>query len=1000
MRYAWIGAVCLVGVACGGGGGRPGGLDGAVDGGARDASTADTGPVMRDVGTDAPPVDLVPLCGECSVDAQCGLVARCGPLSGGETVCLRLCNPEFNDCPRGFQCAAYAPLDFENVCLPIGEACCVDEDADGYGVGGSCMGPDCDDEDAMRYPSAPELCDGGDQDCDDAIDEMFTDCEAPRCEATGEGTFRELDAAGCASGVCVDSEPRSCGNFTCDGRGEDGDVCATSCAPEGSDDDSFCIAAAHCDGGMCESDFPDGAVCDEDTDCGSGNCENGFCCGAGRTCCNVDTDCPGFPGVGVVCGEPEDCQGTRGTIQCNTAIFACETMSGVPDDSACNSSVVADTCGTFRDIVCTGAADQPTPRCPSTCTNDAQCDDNAHCDASFCFPDLPDGDACDEPSDCASGHCQNGFCCATGDCCRSAVDCPGSYGSPATCDDSRACQGTRDAATCIDNQCRTQENVPDDTACTSGIVADTCGLYPTIRCTGALDQAAPSCPATCTSDSECDENAHCDGGMCLLDQPNGTACDEASDCTSNYCGNGFCCAGGDCCARSSDCPAGAYGRPSECLAGTSCQGTRRDPVCNLTSFQCQVGDPLDDDSGCNGIVSNDCGLYPSVSCTTMTDQPSNQAGRCATTCTMDGNCDPGAFCNAMMSCQSEGRPGDACTASNQCMSGLSCVDGVCCTSSCTGTCVACNVPGSEGTCSPVPVGQDPANECAGLDCSSYFAGFTGSTCFERADAPSSAVSCNGAGACQQPADVCPSQGRGDARLTCDASCQSPNGASCTGTAPPVCNNLTPGNQTCGQGLCQRTVPICVSGAPNTCVPGTPVAEVCNGLDDNCDGAYDNGLAGDGYEPNASCGEARALPEVLTDGTSAERSETVTGTVYYIGDTDVYRIYVREAGGADCITTCFDNERSQLTIRLVAPTGVGSYEMCVASVDCPSSWGNCVTVPGGEARQLVVTGRSRCCSGILCNSNNSENFYVRVRGVGAPAWSCQAYRLEYSGDEAC
>jgi len=33
-------------------------------------------------------------------------------------------------------------------------------------------------------------------------------------------------------------------------------------------------------------------------------------------------------------------------------------------------------------------------------------------------------------------------------------------------------------------------------------------------------------------------------------------------------------------------------------------------------------------------------------------------------------------------------------------------------------------------------------------------------------------------------------------------------------------------------------------------------------------------------------------------------------------------------------------------------------------------------------------------------NNSENFYVRVRGVGGPAWSCQPYRLEYSGDEAC
>jgi len=50
----------------------------------------------------------------------------------------------------------------------------------------------------------------------------------------------------------------------------------------------------------------------------------------------------------------------------------------------------------------------------------------------------------------------------------------------------------------------------------------------------------------------------------------------------------------------------------------------------------------------------------------------------------------------------------------------------------------------------------------------------------------------------------------------------------------------PGSTTCGVGACQRTVD-CSGGTPQTCVPGTPTAEVCNGIDDDCDGQVDEGL---------------------------------------------------------------------------------------------------------------------------------------------------------------
>jgi hypothetical protein len=79
--------------------------------------------------------------------------------------------------------------------------------------------------------------------------------------------------------------------------------------------------------------------------------------------------------------------------------------------------------------------------------------------------------------------------------------------------------------------------------------------------------------------------------------------------------------------------------------------------------------------------------------------------------------------------------GTACTSGTECTSGF-CVDGVCCSTACTGVCAACSAAkrgeGTDGSCGDIVLGLDPDNECASMAPSTC--GTTGV--------------CDGAGACQ------------------------------------------------------------------------------------------------------------------------------------------------------------------------------------------------------------------------------------------------------------
>jgi hypothetical protein len=292
----------------------------------------------------------------------------------------------------------------------------------------------------------------------------------------------------------------------------------------------------------------DGDECERDRDCESDHCDNGVCC-AGGECCERSADCPAGGQMGAICDDHRTCQGTRGEVVCERS--QCTTREGVPDDTACGATIEADECGTFPSVFCSGTLDQSEPQCATSCQSDGDCDPGAHCD-TVCVANSPDGERCDEASDCASQHCSGGVCCQGGDCCSTARDCPVNS-LPGICNSIPTCQSTRTEVQCVDFMC-SETRYEDDSACSTALRAATCGLYADLYCNGGVLQTA-RCKTACTgnNDADCDENAHCEQGACVADRPDGQRCTEDSDC-QGACNTAVCCRGVYCCQSNADCP--------------------------------------------------------------------------------------------------------------------------------------------------------------------------------------------------------------------------------------------------------------------------------------------------------------------------------------------------------------------------------------------------------------------------------------------------------------
>ena len=275
-----------------------------------------------------------------------------------------------------------------------------------------------------------------------------------------------------------------------------------------------------------------------------------------------------------------------------------------------------------------------------------------------------------------------------------------------------------------------------------------------------------------------------DVGQVLEKLADGQPCAGAGACASGLCVDGVCCASactqlcrscavtgnlGACVAADfgtdphQDCPddgVSSCGRDGQCDGTGAC---RHYPIGAVCRPQSCAGSTRTNAARC--AADGVCRAASGQPCDPYRCNP--EGDECLATCHDTTECTPGNFC-AGGSCGQKPL-GAPCAADGECNS-LICQQGACCSSACTGTCRSCALPGSSGTCTDVPAGQDPVGQCS----------------------DSGPVGCGGDGTCD---------GQGRCRLYASGTvCKDPTCGGATGTAQGRCD---------GAGAC-------VVGAPVTC----------------------------------------------------------------------------------------------------------------------------------------------------------------------------------------
>ncbi len=967
----------------------------------------------------------------------CRTAADCQILGGGNRrfLCLEQ-GPEGSfcgsgcevagDCPDGYDCVdATSGRVSAKQCRPAeGEPCpCTDRYRDEGAltvcrvtVGDwTCTAERTCDAPCTAATPVAETCDGADNDCDGATDQGLDGQACTIVNAYGEcpGTSR-----------CVGGKP------LCEG---------TAAAPE------------VCGNGLDED-------CDREVDEeGAAGCTN-FLKDEDRDRYGVDGDskclCQGEAPYDVTTGG--DCDDGDGAVKPT----ATERCNGVDDD--CDGTTDEDTLAECFPTVCSTAQ----KGCLASCTGPEDCQAPWTCDDGVCRK-VP-GQPCGGDDECVRGLCVDGVCCDSrcdGTCERCDLaqtkgtctplpvgtdpDAECAAADPATCGTTGECSGLSACTlwpagtVCAPSACDAATVAHASSTC-DGLGA--CLDRGTIDCAPfTCDAATGLCRQSCFFDRDCGPGFACADGYCLRDE--GQGCSADAECASGFCTDGVCC-GSRCDGTCEVCD--LEGAVGECLAvpegqdpGDECEASGAEG-CGLTGTcsgfrscslwavgsTCHPAECLDAGTSantdeCDGkgacIDGGTTACHPYV-CDTTT-------GTCLTACVQDDQCQAGTRCSQGACRKVEGA---SCADGMECAT-LLCVDGRCCDRACDGLCEACDLGGSEGTCTWMPDQTDPDAECPNREASTCGTEGTcdgqggcrlfgqGTPCSVRACASLYASypvdACDGAGACIDAGIVqclpylCDPV-TGGCRTTCGTSADCQAGYACAGTA---C--LKADGQPCGADAeCAR----------GFCTDGVCCDARCHGLCESCALAGQEGRCAavpSGEDPDGECANSGALSCGTTGACSGLRScalapdGKVCAAGYCVDDATMALAalcdglgtclaartvpcgsYGCDAGTGACRTTCaIDDDCTTGYVCVGTTCKKDEGQPCASGTECAS----------GECWDGTCCGTR--CSGTCesCNQAGREGFCDPVPAGTDPAGECPADAIktcgrtgECSGQRSC
>ncbi len=655
-----------------------------------------------------------------------------------------------------------------------------------------------------------ETCDGADNDCDTAVDEGFT----LYCNRPG--------GMGPPPTLCVDPGETVCDGLddNCDGRVDEGLINACgACGP---------TPAETCDGADNDCD----SVIDE------GVC--GGCTPVTEICDNVDNDCDGLTDESLTrpCGTSTGVC-TVGTETCSMGAWG--TCTGVgPSPEVCDN----------QDNDCDGTIDGLSQPCGSSvgrCSPGTQiCTGGAF---GMCVGGIgPTGEICNGIDDDCDGSTDEGnpgggATCgtATGECALGTVSCVGGAlvcaggvsPSPETCDArDNDCDGSTDESVPTMGSCGSSTGAcsPGALTCVGGSFVCSGGTGPTAEtcngvdddCDGSTDEGNPGGGATCgSSTGACSPGTltclggalQCAGGV----SPGPEVCNGIDDDCNGSVDDGVP-TGGACGSSTGECRAGVLtcsGGSFTCVGSTGptaelCDG--RDNDCDASTDE---GNP-----GGGATCGSSIGACSpgTLTCAAGTLTCTGGVGPTTEACNgADDDCD-GAIDNGVP-------PAGPCGSSvGECSEGVNrCVSGAF-------TCVGARGPQAE-------VCDARDNDC---DAST-----------DEGNPGGGAVCGSSTGQCTTGTTLC-SMGT----LSCTGA-TGPMAEACD-TLDNDCDGLVDEGNPGGGGVCGATnVGLCEFGALScvmgslTCVGETgPSAEICDGFDNDCDGSVDEGNP----EGGGACGD--------------------------------------------------------------------------------------------------------------------------------------------------